>query len=107
MVVGMMFVPIASRADTLANESFRRVNQERTSRGIPALVWNQTIANIAQSNSNDMAAKQDLHHNPNLATQCTGWSELGENVGEGQSVDQIHDLFMQSTEHRANILDRT
>src|SRR5205814_1151597 len=32
-------------------------------------------------------------------------SSLGENVGMGQNVDQIHQAFMNSEHHRENILD--
>ncbi|MFN2614548.1 MAG: CAP domain-containing protein [Actinomycetota bacterium] len=105
-LVGVLMVPVASHADSLANESFRRVNEERTSRGLRALIWNDSVAGVARQHSDDMAARQDLYHNENLTTQCKNWSALGENVGSGQSVDQIHDMFMQSTEHRDNILDR-
>lgn len=32
------------------------------------------------------------------------WTSVGENVGVGSSVDQIHDAFMSSSSHRSNVL---
>ena len=34
-----------------------------------------------------------------------GWWKLGENVGNGRSIEQVHDAFMRSPSHRATILD--
>lgn len=50
-----------------------------------------------------------LAHNPDLGGDLaragvTSWSTIGENVGYGGSVDQIHGMFMGSAGHRANIL---
>jgi hypothetical protein len=52
-----------------------------------------------------MASKQSLYHNPNLTSQVQNWQAVGENVGEGPTVSDIHDAFMHSPEHKANILD--
>jgi uncharacterized protein YkwD len=37
----------------------------------------------------------------------SGWAVLGENVGAGQTIDQVHDAFMNSPEHRRVILSRS
>jgi hypothetical protein len=34
----------------------------------------------------------------------SGWSQLGENVGRGGTVSSLHQAFMNSPGHRANIL---
>jgi uncharacterized protein YkwD len=34
-----------------------------------------------------------------------GWRKLGENVGKGGTIPQIHDAYLRSPSHRANILD--
>jgi hypothetical protein len=52
-----------------------------------------------------MASSQTLYHNPSLTSQVQNWQAVGENVGEGPTVSDIHNAFMQSPEHRANILD--
>ena len=36
--------------------------------------------------------------------EATGWSVLGENVGKGPSVSVLHQAFMESPSHKANIL---
>jgi hypothetical protein len=52
-----------------------------------------------------MAAQTSLYHNPSLTSQVPNWQAVGENVGEGPGVNDIATAFMQSPEHRANILD--
>jgi hypothetical protein len=51
-----------------------------------------------------MAAQGRVYHNPYMPGQAGSWREWGENVGGGGSVDDIHNAFMNSSEHRANIL---
>src|SRR3954451_14150499 len=52
-----------------------------------------------------MASQQSLYHNPGLTTQVQNWQAVGENVGEAPTVSDIHTAFMNSPEHRSNILD--
>jgi uncharacterized protein YkwD len=53
-----------------------------------------------------MAHKKLLFHTPSpkLTHRVTHWVVLGENVGVGGSVDSLHTAFMNSPEHRDNIL---
>jgi hypothetical protein len=57
-----------------------------------------------------MRAAGDIFHNPSLAHDLTAaglrWTVAGENVGVGASVDSVEKAFMNSHEHRSNILDR-
>src|SRR5205807_9504524 len=77
-------------------------NHERSSRGIRTLVVEGDLVAIARRHSEDMANCGCIYHNQNLPNQVGGnWTELGENVGKGQSVDSIHDAFMNSAPHRA------
>ena len=46
-----------------------------------------------------------LSHNAALPGQVTGWKELGENVGVGGTVDAVHDGFMASPTHQANLIE--
>jgi len=53
-----------------------------------------------------MAADHTIYHNNNLGNEIGGnWTAAGENVGMGPSCQSIHDAFMSSPGHRANILD--
>jgi hypothetical protein len=53
-----------------------------------------------------MARTDDLYHNPNLGSAVRNWQAVGENVGRGGDVPSLHQAFMNSPSHRANILDR-
>lgn len=103
----IVLAPSVAGAESLADESFRLVNQERTSRGLAALRWSSAAADVARRHSNEMSSQGDLHHNENLANEIDGWSSIGENVGTGDTVGDVHDMFMGSATHRSNILDRT
>jgi hypothetical protein len=81
-----------------------KTNAERTSRGLHAYSVAADLAAVAVRHSREMADKQSLYHNKNLGTEVTGWQVVGENVGDGGSVDSIHTAFMNSPAHRANIL---
>ena len=53
-----------------------------------------------------MAANHGIYHNDGLPGQVSGnWRKLGENVGRGTSIRQVHNAFMGSATHRVHILD--
>ncbi|HEX2850030.1 MAG TPA: CAP domain-containing protein [Acidimicrobiales bacterium] len=99
--------PAARAADAGAEADFvARINTERTSRGLGALTVDGQLTSIARAWSTQMASSNHLSHNPNLSSQVTeDWQKLGENVGVGPTVADIHQAFMNSPAHRANILD--
>ena len=101
-----LLVPTAARADAGAEAAFvQRVNQERAAQGLAPLAVADDLVAVARRHSGRMADAADLHHNPALASEVTGWQKVGENVGRGPSVDPIHAAFMASPGHRQNILD--
>ena len=71
-----------------------RLNQERTSRGLAPLAV-----------AGDMAAAGHPYHDPNIRSEVQDWQILGDNVGSGASVDNIHAGFMNSQVHRDEILE--
>lgn len=89
-----------------SNRATDLVNQSRSQNGLPALQVNIDLYLQAAAWSNQLANEQYLHHRADLA-QGIGyaWRVLGENVGRGYSIEQVHDAFMNSTAHRDNILD--
>ena len=91
-------------ASQQAHESLDYVNAARAAHKLPALKWNDHLASVAITHSEDMARDGQLYHNQDLANSVDGWSRLGENVGVGQSVEQIDVALMQSQSHRENIL---
>lgn len=87
----------------------RLANRERWERGIAPLAMNPALRELARSWSDVMATENSLHHDPNLragiADALPGWQRLAENVGFGSSVLRLHDSFMSSPGHRANLLE--
>jgi len=79
------------------------VNQERASRGLHALEVSAELASVARRHSGRMAQQQRLHHNPSLSSEVS-YRKVGENVGYGETVDQVHRAFMASSGHRGNVL---
>jgi hypothetical protein len=82
-----------------------RVAAERQAMGRPALAVEGDLVDVARSHSAAMAAQSRLFHNPSLGQQVQGWLLVGENVGLGQTVDQVHAALMASTHHREELLD--
>jgi hypothetical protein len=80
-------------------------NGEREARGLHALTWSSELARAAQSHAERMAADGELSHS-SIGSRVGGWQRIGENVGRASSARQVHDLWMGSSQHRANILDR-
>lgn len=81
------------------------IAQERSSRGLGALTEDAELIDVARRHAARMAANKDLHHNPNLQNEVSDWEVLGENVGRGASVAEVHQAFMESESHRAQILE--
>lgn len=80
-------------------------NAARAAAGLPALQRNAQLDAVAQAWAQHMAATNVLAHNPGLQTQVSDWSVLGENVGRAGDIPSVQRAFMNSPEHRANILD--
>lgn len=83
-----------------------KINGARASAGRASLTTHSELVAIARRHSKRMADSGSIFHNGNLANEAPdGWQSLGENVGMGPSCDAIHQAFMNSASHRANILD--
>ncbi|WP_166874319.1 CAP domain-containing protein [Salinibacterium sp. ZJ450] len=82
------------------------VNQARASAGLGAVNRNSAMDQVALSWANQMAASGSMSHNPNYSGQIPGgWTRAAENVAQGQpSGAAMHDAWMNSSGHRANIL---
>ena len=95
-----------AHADSGAESSFvSHINAERAAQGRSAVKVASDLTSVARRHSERMANSNNLHHNPNLGGDVSGWQKVGENVGRGPSVDAIHQGFMNSPSHKANILD--
>ncbi|MFC8733098.1 CAP domain-containing protein [Luteimicrobium sp. NPDC057192] len=96
----------ASGAGTLAAD----INAARASAGLGRLVYDGSLTGVAQAWANHMASTDQLAHNPSTPAQIRGgWSAWGENVGftTTGSASVLHQAFMASAGHRANILNKS
>ena len=82
------------------------VTAARQDAGLPPLARNDALDDVAAAWARRMADDRRMYHNPLLAAQVPGgWRALGENVAQGYAdAAAVHDGWMHSTGHRANIL---
>jgi hypothetical protein len=94
-------------AEPVANEAQFLVllNNTRVSKGLAPLLPDAQLQTIARQWSAKMLQDGGLSHNPNLPNQVTNWKMIGENVGVGSAVQQLHDAFVASPHHYENIVE--
>jgi uncharacterized protein YkwD len=81
-----------------------QINQTRSANGRAGLPMNRTLASKAQNWAQYLASIGRLVHS-NLASGVpSGWEALAENVGYGPNLGVVHQAFLGSSGHRANIL---
>ncbi|HNH38838.1 MAG TPA: CAP domain-containing protein [Microthrixaceae bacterium] len=81
------------------------VNASRAQAGLPALRENVTLDVKADGWARTLRDSCRIWHSRLSDGAPREWRKLGENVGMGGSIDQIHVAYMNSPGHRANILD--
>jgi len=99
---------LPAAASTIDEEScfVSAINSARGSAGVGSLSVNGALVTMARTWSATMAAAGHIYHNPSLTTLApSNWLNLGENVGVGPTCEALVQAFMNSPEHRANILD--
>jgi hypothetical protein len=92
---------------------FELANRERAAQGLPALKWNDALAQAARQHALRMAQQNALSHQlpgeaalPARVSNAGGhFSTIAENVAEGPDPDRINQQWMNSPPHRANLLD--
>jgi Cysteine-rich secretory protein family len=106
---GVLSAPAAhaSVASAATDETafLSNLNEARGAAGLRPYALAGDLVSVARQHSSAMATTQSLYHNPALTTDIANWQAVGENVGEGPTESDVHTAFMQSPEHRANILD--
>jgi len=85
------------------------INQDRAAHGLPPLTWSSCLYNVAASNARRIAAQGYLSHTngPQVDLGCGLGHQAGENIGywsQGVNDGQLNTMFMNSPDHRANIL---
>ncbi|MGH3755871.1 MAG: CAP domain-containing protein, partial [Pseudonocardiaceae bacterium] len=82
------------------------VNDLRASRGLPTLIVDARLTDMARTWSGLMATTGVLSHNPALTTLAPVlWKTLAENVGVGQSATVVQNALVASTTHLTNMVD--
>lgn len=100
-------------ASATERELFAGVNQARQAQGRPGLKWSEALARAARRHASVMAQHGSAEHGfagePSLASRANQAGAhfvfLAENVIQGTSAEGIHEEFLKSAKHRANILD--
>jgi hypothetical protein len=97
----------ASAANASAESCFvSAINAARSSAGVAPVGTNGDLLGVARAWSGTMASAGHIFHNPAIADLApSNWESLGENVGVGPTCAKIAQAFMDSPEHRRNILD--
>ena len=107
--------PVASVGGA-AGVQFSLVNQDRAASGVAALAWSGSLARVAQFRAQDMLNRNYFSHTDPATGQLAfvqllhlwgiPYSTAGENIAwsTNPSMAAINAMFMNSPEHRANIL---
>jgi hypothetical protein len=90
-------------------------NKDRAAQNLPPLKWDPALATAAHQHALRMAKLNQLSHQfpgePSLQdrTREAGarFSTIAENVAQGPTVAGIHNQWMNSPPHRANLMDPT
>ena len=81
-------------------------NAARSAAGLAPLDTRSEMVSFARNHTAVMIDAGKIFHSGNLGSATTGWTKLGENVGVGGGCDSLHNAFMNSAGHKANILDK-
>jgi len=92
----------------LRGEMFKLTNDDRADHDSRVLDLDAELTRYARRHSQAMADAGEIFHTKNLAAKLKNkdWSAAGENVGVGPSLSGLEAAFMDSTQHRRNILNR-
>jgi len=106
--------PVQTQPNAMEAEVLRLVNIERENEGLAPLQWNAQLGGLARAHSMDMYTRNFMAHTcPSGITMRDRfnnagirWSRIAENVAGGHtSAQQVVTAWMNSPEHRANILN--
>ncbi len=100
-------LPTAASADTVSDEAafVVKINELRASKGLPGLTVHPNLVDKARAWAGTMAAAGRIWHSTLSDGITADWRKLGENVGMGGSVQPLHEAFIASPKHYANLVD--
>ena len=103
----LALAPAAGAATETEAEFLSKINATRAANGLSALQLDGALRSHARSHSEDMADAGQIYHSSQAELSSAagpGWSGIAENVGRGPSPTSLHNAFMASPGHKANIL---
>ncbi|OMQ14627.1 serine protease, partial [Modestobacter sp. VKM Ac-2676] len=102
----------APAEERIARAVFDRVNAEREARGLEPVAWNDTLADVAEQWSTEMAESGDFQHQDVgevlQGDELSGFVSVGENIFQSTGpvpAGAIHTGWMRSDDHRVNVLN--
>jgi len=81
------------------------VNQSRAQAGLRQLRSNLTLDIKADNWAQKLRNACQISHSRLADGAPKNWRKLGENVGEGSSIQEVHTAYLNSPGHLANIMD--
>ena len=98
--------------EALEREMFRRLNRDRSERGLPPLRYDAELASIGRAHSRDMRENHFFEHeSPTTGSLDDRLNRAGylfvaarENLAEGPDVQRAEDSLLKSPGHFANIV---
>ena len=105
--------PVSRAPGTIVTGSYQQtlINRDRAAAGLRPLSWSSCLASVGVANAVRLSRQgwvQPYHTNgPTLDLGCHLGNQGGENVGYwsgGINDNQLNTMFMNSPEHRANIM---
>lgn len=105
LAVAIAMFSLAACLNGEQQTTFDLVNQSRAAHGRRALAEDTTATTKAQAWAEHLARRGSLAHSHLPSGMGGGWRYLGENVGYGGSIHAVHNGYMNSPGHKANILN--
>jgi len=114
LLLSFISLAVQAKAQTVAEQYlFAAANQSRAAQGLPALRYDRVLAAASLHHAREMAAHAAISHQfngePDLAERGANagahFSLITENVASASTPIIIHDMWMHSPGHRANLLD--
>ena len=105
-ITALVLAPTASASASESGSIHSFINQARAAAELAPLNRDASLDQVAANWANQLAASGQLAHNAGYSAQIPGgWTNVGENVAQGQPTGAaMHDAWMASSSHRANIL---
>lgn len=100
MVAGTAIPALAGPEGTIVS----KINSARGAVGLAPVDTYWDLTDDARAHSARMSDRGKIYHNSALGGVTGVWAKLGENVGMGVDLGSLHNAFMSSPGHRANIL---